>query len=94
MTGLRSQVAGLSADKRRLLERMLAGRGIEIERTVILRRDWRDAEAPLSHAQERLWLLDRIEPGTSAYNVPAAFRPPRGEDTFGRIRPSWRDTSS
>src|SRR5215203_1005044 len=33
------------------------------------------AEAPpLSLAQQRLWLLDRIEPGGSGYNVPVAVR--------------------
>ncbi len=29
---------------------------------------------PLSLAQERLWLLEQLQPGTAAYNVPAALR--------------------
>jgi amino acid adenylation domain-containing protein len=30
--------------------------------------------APASYAQERLWLLDQLEPGTPAYNLPWAIR--------------------
>ena len=36
--------------------------------------------APLSYAQERLWFLDRLNPGSSAYNIAAAFRLDGGLD--------------
>ncbi|HKH48447.1 MAG TPA: amino acid adenylation domain-containing protein [Thermoanaerobaculia bacterium] len=34
----------------------------------------RTGPLPLSFAQQRLWLLDRLEPGGSAYNLPLAVR--------------------
>jgi len=34
----------------------------------------RDRPLPLSFTQERLWLVDRLYPGTPLYNVPTAFR--------------------
>ncbi|MCP4657047.1 MAG: amino acid adenylation domain-containing protein, partial [bacterium] len=31
-------------------------------------------DAPASFAQERLWFIDRLQPGSAAYHLPAAFR--------------------
>ncbi|MEW6752386.1 MAG: condensation domain-containing protein, partial [Candidatus Latescibacterota bacterium] len=39
-----------------------------------LERRTRDEDLPLSCAQERVWLLQQLEPGTPAYNEPFAFR--------------------
>src|SRR5262249_13548693 len=39
-----------------------------------LERASRAVELPLSFAQQRLWFLDQLEPGSAFYNVPLALR--------------------
>src|SRR5579864_6698867 len=34
----------------------------------------RDGDLPLSFAQERLWFVDRLDPGAASYNLPTALR--------------------
>ncbi len=68
--------AGLAADRLELLRRLLDERrgtaGGEPQPPIPHRPA--GEELPLSHAQQRLWFLDRLSPGTALYNVPRACR--------------------
>src|SRR5665213_2126865 len=64
-------VVGLSGSKRALLEaRLRRAAGPVASGTV----GATPATVELSFAQERVWLLDRLAPGRSAYNAPRALR--------------------
>ncbi|HYK19257.1 MAG TPA: condensation domain-containing protein, partial [Pyrinomonadaceae bacterium] len=58
-----------SAEKRELLARLMAEEGIELSGKDVIRRRPADSEPQLSFAQQRLWLLDQLEPGSAAYNI-------------------------
>ena len=60
-------VSGLA----RALETADAGKSFEVPPLVPTERA---APLPPSFAQERLWILDRLDPGSSAYVIPAAVR--------------------
>jgi amino acid adenylation domain-containing protein len=50
-----------------------AGRAAAGGRAAIPRRSG-SGPVPASFAQQRLWLLDRLQPGSAAYNLPVAYR--------------------
>ncbi|HST60355.1 MAG TPA: amino acid adenylation domain-containing protein [Longimicrobium sp.] len=46
----------------------------ELLRKILLEKIGRTRTAPTSFAQERLWFIDRLDPGSAVYNVPVAWR--------------------
>ena len=66
-------VAGLAARIAAREPRAVAVGGLAPER--LLPFPWQPGEPlPLSFAQERLWFLDQLSPGTANYNLPSALR--------------------
>jgi amino acid adenylation domain-containing protein len=51
-----------------------------------LKRAPRDGALPLSFAQQRLWFLEQLEPGSTVYNVPTAVRLSGALDTHALER--------
>src|SRR5437016_2631220 len=62
MSDLSQRIADLAPEKRALLELRLEQQGGAFN------------AFPLSFAQERLWFLDQLEPGSSLYTIPAMVR--------------------
>lgn len=61
----------LSARKQELIEFLERGAQAAVPAPLVARAA--DACVPLTHGQERIWTLARLEPGSSVYNVPTAF---------------------
>lgn len=73
MSELDQRLATLSPEKRALLMQQLARKAAVAPQNEIGRRS-RPARLPLSSAQQRLWILDQIDPGNSVYNVTSLIR--------------------
>ena len=82
-TNLTKLAETLSPNKRQLLELLLKEKKEKAARketapdkttaTKIPRRE-KFSPGPVSSAQQRLWFIDQLDPGTPAFNIPAAVR--------------------
>ena len=73
MRDFTQRIARLSPEARAILERRLQERAPRVSEGLISRRVG-DGPAVLSFGQERLWLLDRLDPGKAVYNISRALR--------------------
>jgi hypothetical protein len=74
---LAARLAGLSPERRTLLELLVLEEVLAPQAAAespAASSPSLPQEAPLSFGQERLWLLDRLDPGSAAYNTAAALR--------------------
>lgn len=74
MNALADTLAGLTIEQRARVEAGLRKRARPVAAPVIARRPAAAGPAPLSLAQERLWLAQRLYPESPAYNVPLVLR--------------------
>ncbi|WP_420129759.1 amino acid adenylation domain-containing protein, partial [Longimicrobium sp.] len=68
-----SKLDQLSPEQRRLLALRLKQRKAEEPRAPAIEQG-AGGEYPLAFTQQRLWMLDRLQPGGAAYNMPGAAR--------------------
>jgi amino acid adenylation domain-containing protein len=67
-------IQNLSSEKREQLRARLIAKGVDLQALPVLRRPPDQRVIPASFAQQRLWFLDQLQPGSPVYNVPATVR--------------------
>ncbi len=70
---LSARLARLTPERQQLLRRLLEAEGVGASRLPIVERRADGAPAPLSFAQERLWFLEQLTPGTPAFHLHAGL---------------------
>lgn len=70
----KDEIGRLTPEERAVLERRLLEKRSHASIETIPRLPRDQSPLPLSFAQEQLWLIEQLEPGTSLYNVSRAFR--------------------
>ncbi|HYH81285.1 MAG TPA: amino acid adenylation domain-containing protein, partial [Longimicrobium sp.] len=74
MSEVLERVDKLSPERQALLHRILRQKVAEARPPDAIRPRGGDAPAPLSFAQQRLWLIDQVQPENPAYNMPVSLR--------------------
>ncbi|MDT5268370.1 MAG: hypothetical protein QOH49_556 [Acidobacteriota bacterium] len=69
MSDIIERIAALSPEQRALFEAKLKQRGLSAPRPQVIPRRKQQNYPRLSFDQERIWLVDQIEPGNPAYNI-------------------------
>ncbi|GAA0712668.1 amino acid adenylation domain-containing protein [Dactylosporangium roseum] len=84
MPDLKQRVAELSEDRRALFAALAKQDDAPAKDAAGIPRVPRDRPIPASFAQQRLWFVDQMEPGNSAYNcpIPVRFRGPLDVDAL------------
>ncbi|HEY9404360.1 MAG TPA: condensation domain-containing protein, partial [Pyrinomonadaceae bacterium] len=69
MSDLNQSFETLSPERRALLQMLLKEKGRSVPQSPVIARRGTGGALPLSYAQERMWFLDQLEPGSSFYNM-------------------------